>query len=1095
MTCSDGYIQKAFAEESLEHLTSIEENLIRIENGDLGKDRDRINKLFRAVHSIKGGSGFLGIENITRLANAMETVLGHIRDDTLSPNTEVIHFLLQGSDVLAHLIQYMDHSDHIDISGPVAALESIRPNTENYSETRSKAPASPSDNGRDPISESTSDADTAQFDTRQPETGLDDTPMVITARNGTPLFVLARAKWRGLEKKNHLIYLIEKPMDMDDTLKAPHPGHIISKVKRYGTVLEHRIETTYSPLSGDNTSGPFLLLLFASVLAEEDIQLVFGLDERWIHRMAETEKGSSAETRETQVPSFSEPDNSGPGAVTQTTVDPVKKNPEKTDPLQTGAPQTDSSVVKPEPMSKGNTAMSPISPDSPMIQSRVRVELTLLDSLMTLAGEMVLSRNQLLQAITTQDPQAIQRVGKRINSVTSELQETVMLTRMQPMGKVFDRFPRLVRELSTALGKKIDLVIKGRRVELDKTLLEAVADPLLHLVRNSIDHGIELPEIREKQGKDPVGRIVLKASHGAGKIIIEIIDDGRGMDPEELVKRAADLGLIPREQIRTMDDKARCHLIFLPGFSTSQTVSNLSGRGVGMDVVKSNIEAIGGCVSLESQPGLGTRFLMEVPLTLAIIPSQIIQTEAQRFAIPQANLEELVRIPPGRIPEKIEYISEAPVIRLRENLLPLVRLSDILDMPRTYACPDTGEAKTDRRHQIADRRSADPGAVPPENRERRTLSGTDRRFHAASALNIAVVSTGTLIYGLIVDELQDAEEIVVKPLGRHLKSCGAYAGATILGDGRVALILDISSLADIATLSPVNHSDPDADNKESPDSPKNERRAFLTFRGAPEERFAIPLNRVIHIEKIPARNIETMGHMTIVQTRHTPLPVCALDEVADIHPVPLEEMMVVLVCDLKNRSVGLRVTGPVDAVDTSEILDTQTMSQPGISGSLTLEGHTVMVVDLDQVARHRFPQWYKVDQAPEQSDDTADRPTILIAEDSAFFRNLIKTRIEAAGFHVMAAEDGQMAMDLIQAHVKNLSLVITDMEMPRMDGFTLTRAIKKDPKLAHLPVIALSTLADDSDLIKGKTAGVDDYQIKLDQEKLLESIQKHILNT
>ncbi len=228
-----------------------------------------------------------------------------------------------------------------------------------------------------------------------------------------------------------------------------------------------------------------------------------------------------------------------------------------------------------------------------------------------------------------------------------------------------------------------------------------------------------------------------------------------------------------------------------------------------------------------------------------------------------------------------------------------------------------------------------------------------------------MVSTGTLTYGLIVDELQDAEEIVVKPLGRHLKSCGAYAGATIMGDGRVALILDISSLADIAELSTVNHPDPDAENTDYPDSQKNETYAFLTFRGAPEERFAIPLDRVIHIEKIPARNIETMGHMTVVQTRNTTLPVCALDEVADIHPVPMEEMMMVVVCDLKDRPMGLRVTGPVDAVDTREVPDTQTLSQPGISGSLTLDGHTVMVVDPDQVARHRFPQWYKDIRVPE----------------------------------------------------------------------------------------------------------------------------------
>jgi two-component system chemotaxis sensor kinase CheA len=271
MSSSDGHIKKAFAEESLEHLSSIEEDLIRIEKGDFGPERDRVNKLFRAVHSIKGGGGFLGIENITRLAHAMETVLGHIRDDTLTPNAEVIHFLLQGSDALTHLIQYMDHSDNIDISGPVAALESIRPNAENHSDTRSTALVPPSDNGVDPVSESSSDADTGQSEPRQSETGLDKTPMVITARNGTSLFVLEKAEFLALEKENHLVYLIEKPMDTDENLKDTHPDQILSEIKEYGTLIEHRIETTYSPLCGDHASGPFILLLFACVLEKEDI--------------------------------------------------------------------------------------------------------------------------------------------------------------------------------------------------------------------------------------------------------------------------------------------------------------------------------------------------------------------------------------------------------------------------------------------------------------------------------------------------------------------------------------------------------------------------------------------------------------------------------------------------------------------------------------------------------------------------------------------------------------------------------------------------------------------------------------------------------
>ncbi len=376
----------------------------------------------------------------------METVLGHIREGTLDPNAEVIHFLLQGSDVLTHLIQYMDHSDKFDISEPVAALESICPSPRNHPDVHSASPDTPFDNGEDPVPETSSDSEI-----RSPETGHDENPVVVAARNGTPLFILEKADFLAIEKENNLVYLIEKPMETDEALKETHPDKTISEIKKYGTLLEHRIETNYSPLSGDGSPGPFTLLLFTSVLTKEDIQIVFSLDDRWVHRVAETGELSSTDTRETRLPSFSEPDGSHRDPTRLTAVDPIK-----TDPIQTDMPETDSSVVKPEPFSEKNKTEQHISSDTPMMQSRIRVDLELLDNLMSLAGEMVLSRNQLLQAIATQDFQSIHRVGQRINSVTSELQETVMLTRMQPMGKVFDRFPRVVRDLSAALEKKFN---------------------------------------------------------------------------------------------------------------------------------------------------------------------------------------------------------------------------------------------------------------------------------------------------------------------------------------------------------------------------------------------------------------------------------------------------------------------------------------------------------------------------------------------------------------------------------------------------------------------------------------------------------------
>ena len=439
----------------------------------------------------------------------------------------------------------------------------------------------------------------------------------------------------------------------------------------------------------------------------------------------------------------------------------------------------------------------------------IRVTVSLLDQLMNLAGELVLSRNQLLQTITSGDVRNAEAVGQRIDLVTSELQEAIMLTRMQPIGNVFSKFPRVVRDLSKKLGKQIDLTIVGKDVELDKTIIESINDPLTHLVRNSVDHGIEAPEERKRKGKDIRGLIVLKAYHAAGQVVIEISDDGKGLDGDMLAEAAVKKGLITSDQAKVMSEKERINLILLPGFSTAKKVTDVSGRGVGMDVVKTNLDQLGGSIEIESEVGKGSTISIKLPLTLAIIPCQIVMTGGERYAIPQVNLEELLRIPAATVKERVERVGDAEVVRLRGNLLPLIRMADVFDIDPTYYDPVQDETKPDRRQNIADRRSKstplfkEEGAPPPETRDseqEHKRKENERRQSASSALNIVVVSTGAMRYGLIVDRLHDSEEIVIKPLGRHLQQCQGYAGATIMGDGRIALILDVSNIARMAGL-------------------------------------------------------------------------------------------------------------------------------------------------------------------------------------------------------------------------------------------------------------------------------------------------------
>jgi len=735
----------------------------------------------------------------------------------------------------------------------------------------------------------------------------------------------------------------------------------------------------------------------------------------------------------------------------------------------------------------------------------IRVTVSLLDQLMNLAGELVLSRNQLLQTITSGDVRNAEAVGQRIDLVTSELQEAIMLTRMQPIGNVFNKFPRVVRDLSKKLGKQMDLTIVGKDVELDKTIIEAINDPLTHLVRNSVDHGIEPPDERIRKGKNPKGLIVLKAYHEAGQVVIEISDDGKGLDGNVIAETAINKGLITPEQAKTMSEKEKINLILLPGFSTAKKVTDVSGRGVGMDVVKTNLDQLGGSIEMESEVGKGTTISVKLPLTLAIIPCQIVMTGGERYAIPQVNLEELLRIPASRVKERIERVGDAEVVRLRGNLLPLIRLSDVLDIPRTYYDPTTDETKPDRRQNVADRRSRASALfnnqenAETEKPESVTLerTGTDRRQSPASALNIVVVSTGAMKYGLIVDRLHDSEEIVIKPLGRHLQQCKGYAGATIMGDGRIALILDVSNLSQMAGLTSLDGTERANELAEAAKDAiikAKDKQALLTFSSSPEEQFAVPLNQVERVEKIKRIDIEDVGGRRVMQYRGGSLPLISIDEVAMVQPLSDQDDLLVIVFNLAGKDIGLLAIGPIDAIEVAANVDDMTLKQTGIMGSAIIDGHTTMLVDIFEMVQTINPDWFADHPISETvvSPDSDFIPTILIVEDSNFFRNQVRGYMEEAGFNVLEAEDGVEALEVLEGNVEDITMVVTDIEMPNMDGFELTQKIRQEPRFAQLPVIALTTLAGDEDVAKGKAVGIDEYHIKLDKERLMECVHRYV---
>ncbi|ADW18423.1 CheA signal transduction histidine kinase [Desulfobulbus propionicus DSM 2032] len=894
----DNELLGAFIEESVEHLADIEGDLLAIEQGGAVNNEERVNKVFRAIHSIKGGAGFMGLHVLQDLAHAAENVLGLMRTRKLTPTQEVINGLLLATDRLKQHLANISCSNEIDISAPVAILNAI---------------------------------------------AAGDQPAATSPPEVRPAAPEAMA-----------------PLSTEGDIPPPDDGMATSKT-----------------------------------------------------------------------------------------------------------------------------------------ETSIRVSVSLLDQLMTLAGELVLSRNQLLQTIGSGAAPEAEAVGQRIDLVTSELQGAIMLTRMQPIGNVLGKFPRVVRDLAKKLGKEVELHLVGKEVELDKTIIEAISDPLTHLVRNSIDHGIESPGERQGLGKPSHGTLLLKAYHAAGQVVIEIKDDGRGLDGEQLAATAMAKGLISADQAKLMSAKEKLNLILLPGFSTAALVTDVSGRGVGMDVVKTNLDQLGGTLEIDSVVGQGTRIAIKLPLTLAIIPSQIIMTGEERYAIPQANLEELLRIPAAQIKERIERVGDAEVVRLRGTLLPLIRLSDTLGIERTYYDEETGTTRSDRRHNIADRRSRtsplfDPAAIvvrePETTPEPR---GTDRRQSPSSALNIVVVTTGAFRYGLIVDRLLDSEEIVIKPLGRHLQGCQGYAGATIMGDGRIALILDIADLARMARLTSLEGSRRSGELARETLLKRQDRQALLTFRSAQEEQFAVPLSLVERVEKINRSQIEAIGSRRVMQYRGGSLPLLSVDEVATVLPLADQDNLLVIVFRLKGKDIGLLASGPVDAIEVSAEIDAVTLRQTGIMGSAIIGGTTTMLVDIFELVETLHPDWFG-DAAACGGEDVDQ---VLIVDDSEFFRNLVRSYLEQAGFPVVEAVDGLDAWQVLESNHETIGLVVTDIEMPNLDGFELTQRIKHSSRFAHLPVIALTTLAAEEDIARGKAAGVEEYHIKLDRERLVEGVCRCLRTT
>jgi len=670
--------------------------------------------------------------------------------------------------------------------------------------------------------------------------------------------------------------------------------------------------------------------------------------------------------------------------------------------------------------------------------SNIRVGVGLLDKLMDLVGELVLTRNQILQFNTEREDAALNATSQRLNLITTELQEGVMKTRMQPIGVVWNKLPRVVRDIAIALGKGVQLEMDGAETELDRTIIEAIKDPLMHLVRNSCDHGIEAPEVRIRAGKPAQGFLSLRAYHEGGQVNIEIADDGAGIDVLRVKQKAVEKGLLRPEQAEKLTDREALGLIFEPGFSMAKTVTNISGRGVGMDVVKSHIEKIGGIVDVFSRLGEGTTVKIRIPLTLAIIPGLVITSGGERFVIPQVSLLELIRLERDSTGKHIEHVHGTPVYRRRGSLLPIAYLNQVLGL-----------------------KSAD----------------------SAEAVSMVVLQAEDRQFGLVVDGINDTQEIVVKPLGKQLKGLTLYAGATIMGDGRVALILDVLGIGQRSGVFGESREQGRAADKHKPQA-EIEQQRLLLFSSGSFDRLAVPLSLVARLEEFPRSTIERAGGGQVVQYRGRILPLVSLRAV--LEPTAhdggeLADPVQVVVFNDGDRSVGMVVDQILDVAEEA-ITVRQKSNRKGLLGSAVVGKRVTDFLDLNEVLCASEGNWDRKVEAQ------VGGKRILIADASAFARGMIRSGLDMAGYTVLEAASLDEAIRGLEK--QPVDAVVAALDFPPNGSSALLAAIRSRPEWEKTPVLAVSDTTDHVLASAVRAAGFQDCQSKSNSEAILESLSR-----
>lgn len=665
----------------------------------------------------------------------------------------------------------------------------------------------------------------------------------------------------------------------------------------------------------------------------------------------------------------------------------------------------------------------------------LRVQVETLERLMTMVSELVLTRNQLLEIMRHTQDSEFKVPLQRLSNVTAELQEGVIKTRMQPIGNAWSKLPRIVRDLSKELNKEIEIEMIGADTELDRQILEVIRDPLTHIVRNSADHGLETTPERRAAGKPEQGTIRLSAYHESGQIVIQIADDGRGLNTDRIREKAIAQGLM--SETDKLSDAQIHKFIFASGFSTAAAITSVSGRGVGMDVVKTNIDQIGGSIDLKSVAGKGTTLSIKIPLTLAIVPALLVESAKERFAIPQSAVVELVRVN-ATSKHRIERVKDAPVLRLRNKLLPLAHLSSLLNL--------------------------DNGSVEADN------------------AFIVVMQIGKKNLGIVVDSVFHTEEIVVKPMSSMLRDITMFSGNTILGDGSVIMIIDPNGLA--ATLGARLEGE-GAEIEPIEEARENEAErpiSFLVFRAGSNEPKAIPLSLVTRLEEIDASKIEVSNGKYLVQYRGGLMPLVPINDGVKIRSEGMQPLLVFIDAD---RALGLVVDHIVDVIEDRLNIEVGSVN-PGTLGSAIIGGKATEILDVAHYLPLAYADWF----IRKEKGVKGSKSRLLFVDDSAFFRNMLLPVLKAAGYDVTIASSGADALQIVEKN-PDFDAVVSDIEMPGMNGFELAGALRGNPLFADLPIIALSSHSSPAVIERGRKAGFHNFIGKFDRQGLLAAL-KHM---